>query len=152
MRQLAYAVFLLALATARAQGGGPDYCINSAVVDEVQTDEAKIVFTVTGPCAIFIQDSDREDRANRVDTRLKRCIITITKEAFEKSAERNLMTWSDCQTSAKALAGKTATMQFSGTATVASNRIASIQAGGTCYFRADENFSGGAPRTKPQPK
>jgi hypothetical protein len=141
MRRLTFAVFLLAVATGRAQGGGPDYWIDSAVVDEVQTDEARIVFTVTGPCAIFIQDPDREDRANRVDTRLRRCVITITKEAFEKSGERTLMTWSDYRASAKALAGKTATMQFSSTATITLNKITSIHAGGTCFFKADPKTS-----------
>src|SRR6266851_3303890 len=113
MRHLTSAVVLLALAVARAEAGGPDYWINSAVVDQVQADATKIVFTVSGPCTIYIQAPDREDKANRVDTALKRCVITITKEAFEKSAERSLMTWSDCQTSAKALAGKNAIMQFS---------------------------------------
>jgi hypothetical protein len=136
------AVGLLALTAARAEAGGPDYWINSALVHQVETDGSKIVFTVSGPCAIYIQDPAREDKGNRVETALKRCVIMITKEAFEKSGERTLMSWSDCQASAKGLAGKTAFMQLAGTATLAGNRIRSIHASGTCYFRAEQKSSG----------
>ncbi len=137
MRNLMVAVVLLGAATAPAAAGGIDYEIRSGVVHEVKTDATKIIFTVSGPCATYIQDPDREDRANRVDTRLKRCVITITKEAFEKSGERTIMTWADCQISAKNLAGKSAFMQLSGTATLAGNRIIAIVAGGSCYFRPE---------------
>jgi hypothetical protein len=137
MGRIMFAVVLIALFAARAGAGGPDYWIESAVVHKVETDPTKIVFTVSGPCAVYVQDRDREDKANRVDTSLKRCVITITKEAFKKSAERSLMTWEECQTSAKALVGKTAFMQLSGSSTFNLNRIESIQAGGTCYFKPE---------------
>ena len=82
MRHLTVAVVLLALAATRASGGGIDFEIKAGVVHQVETDAAKIVFTVSGPCAIHLKDPDREDKANRVDTALKRCVITITKAAI----------------------------------------------------------------------
>jgi len=132
---------LAALTATRAAAGGPDYEIKSAIVHQVEADGNKIAFTVSGHCAIFIQDPERQDKANRVETALKRCVITITKEAFEKSGERSLMTWAECQASAKALAGKTALMQLAGTASLELNRLTSIHAAGTCYFKLDVETS-----------
>jgi len=141
MRHFTVAVVLLALAVTRADAGGIDYEIRSGVVHQVETDATKIVFTVSGPCAFYVKAPDREDKANRVDSTLKRCVITITKEEFERSGEAALMTWAECRASAKALAGKTAVMQFSGTATLAGSRITAIRARGTCYFRSDSKAS-----------
>jgi hypothetical protein len=139
MRHFTVAVVMFVLVTVRAEAGGPDYEIRSALVHQVEADAAKIVFTVSGPCATYIQAPDREDKANRVDTTLKRCVITITKEEFERTEQAKLMTWAECRTSAKALAGKTAFMQLSGTATLNFNRIVSIHAGGILHFRAEPN-------------
>jgi hypothetical protein len=82
-----------------------------------------------------------QDKANRVDTALKECAITVTKEAFEQSGEAKLMTWAECQRSAKALAGKTAFMQLSGGATLDHSRIVSIRVSGTCIFRPESKPS-----------
>ena len=137
MRHFTVAIVLLALAAARALGGGIDYEIRSGAVHKVDTDADKIVFTVSGPCAIYLQAPDREDKANRVETALKECVITITKEAFERSGEAKLMTWAECQRSAKTLAGKTAFMQLSGGATLDHSRIVSIRVAGTGIFRPE---------------
>src|SRR5438874_12743572 len=104
------AVVLFGIAAAPAAAGGIDYEIKSGVIHEVEIGATRIVFTVSGPCATYIQDPSRDDRANRIETSLKRCIITITKEAFEKSWKHTLVTWADGQRSAKDLAGKTAFM------------------------------------------
>jgi hypothetical protein len=141
MRTYTLPVVLLALAAARASGGGIDYEIRSGVVHQVDTDAAKIVFTVSGPCAVYLQAPDRGDKANRVETALKECAVTITKEAFERSGEAKLMTWAECQRSAKALAGKTAFMQLSGGATLDHSRIVSIRVAGTCIFRPESKPS-----------
>jgi hypothetical protein len=135
MRYFTVAVAVLGLATARATAGGIDYEIRSGLVHKVETDSAKIVLTVSGPCAIYLQSPDREDKANRVETALKRCVVTLTKEAFEKSGRAIGPTWAAYQGSARALAGKTAFIQLSGTATVWDNKITAIVGAG--YFKAE---------------
>jgi hypothetical protein len=139
MRRIIFVTTLIAFSVSRAEAGGPDYWIDSALVHKVETDPTKIVFTVSGPCAIYVQDRDRDDKPNRVDTSLKCCVITITKEAFKKSSERTLMTWEESQAAAKALEGKTAFMQLSGSSTFNLNRIESIQAAGMCYFKPESD-------------
>ena len=97
--------------------------VKDCTVHKVEAKGNKVVFTVSGRCALLVPDPDREKgRMKWVDTTLERCVITAVDGEVYRTE-----TWAEYQGRAKALAGKTAWMQPRGAATLDDGRIASVR-------------------------
>src|SRR5262249_2831162 len=119
MRATMIAVLLLAVGAARAEAGGPTLEMKDCTVHKVEAEGNKVVFIVSGRCALLVPDPDREQgRMKWVDTTLERCVITTVEGEVYRTE-----TWADYQVRAKALAGKTAWMQLRGATTLDDGRI-----------------------------
>jgi hypothetical protein len=123
MRATLIAVMLLAVGAARAEAGGPTIEMKDCTVHKVEAEGNKVVFTVSGRCALLVPDPDREKgRMKWVDTTLERCVITAVDGEVYRTE-----TWAEYQDRAKALAGKTAWMQLRGATTLDDGRVASVR-------------------------
>src|SRR5262249_9962470 len=60
MRATMIAVVLLAVGAARAEAGGPTLEMKDCTVHQVEAEGNKVVFTVSGRCALLVPDPDRE--------------------------------------------------------------------------------------------
>src|SRR5262249_8416863 len=123
MRTSMIAVLLLAVGAARAEAGGPTIEMKDCTVHKVEAEGNKVVFTVSGRCALLVPDPDREKgRMKWVDTTLGQGVITTVDGEGDRTETR-----AEYKERAKALAGKTAWMQLRGATTLDDGRIASVR-------------------------
>src|SRR5262245_34318001 len=123
MRATVIAVVLLAVGAARAKAGGPTLEMKDCTVHKVEAEGDKVVFTVSGRCALLVPDPDREQgRMKWVETTLERCVITAVDGEVYRTE-----TWAEFQERAKALAGKTPWIQLRGAVTLDDGRVASVR-------------------------
>src|SRR5262249_42269156 len=114
MRVTAIALLFLTLGAAPAEAGGPTIEMKACTVHRVEAGANKVVFTVSGRCALALPDPDKEKgRLKWVDTTLERCVITVVQgEVYWTD------TWAEYQAAAKAIEGKAAWMQLRGAITL----------------------------------
>ena len=108
---------------ARVEASGPTREMKDCTVHKVEAEGNKVVFTVSGRCALLVPDPDLgAGRRTWADTALERCVITAA-DGERYGGE----TWAEYRERAEALAGKTAWMQLRGATTPDDGRAASVR-------------------------
>jgi hypothetical protein len=141
-------ILILALATAAVFAGGPEIRCQSAAVENVVTDETKVILIVSGRCELFLVDSKlpaAQGEARFVSTDLEHCVITLVRRSQQDLEGQGFKSWKDCCDRAKALSGQKALLDLQGQIAIDSARVVSVRALGYGFAPAE------APGEQPKP-